>query len=228
MRSFFRLLARFQIPILVLMVVFSSGSAWHGFASGSENSRKLGSFVRSVMGQVGVTVGYDPAYVKIAYPGGDVPIETGVCTDVVIRGMRAAGTDLQQEVHMDMKRNFSLYPKNWGLSRPDTNIDHRRVPNLMCFFRRRGYERPVSAEPGSYLPGDVVTWRLPNGMNHIGVVVETEIPDTGRRLVVHNIGLGARLEDILFTFPITGHYRPFPISTAEPSSKSGKGVDPTK
>jgi len=152
-------------------------------------------------------VAYDPAYTRIAYPGGDVPADRGVCTDVVIRAYRAAGIDLQKEVHEDMRRAFGSYPKVWGLSRPDTNIDHRRVPNLMTFFKRRGAARPVTRDAEAYLPGDLVTWNLTSGVPHIGVVVDRKSEDGRRNLVVHNIGAGPQLEDVLFSWTVTGHYR---------------------
>ena len=157
--------------------------------------------------QVGVTVGYDPAYRRIAYPNGDVPRTTGVCTDVIIRAYRHAGTDLQVLVHQDMKANFSKYPKNWGLRKPDTNIDHRRVPNLATFFTRRGGKLPVTRRGADYKPGDIVTWRLASGVPHIGLVSDVRARGTDRYLVVHNIGGGAQLEDVLFAYTLTGHYR---------------------
>ncbi len=155
------------------------------------------------------TVRYDPAYVSIPYPGGDVPADTGVCTDVVVRSYRKLGIDLQQLVHEDMKANFSAYPKMWGLSRPDTNIDHRRVPNLETFFKRRGASLPVSKDEADYRPGDLVTWDL-NGRNlwHIGIVVE---PPKGRQTeqawFVHNIGGGPELDYGVLQWKVVGHYR---------------------
>lgn len=157
--------------------------------------------------QVGVTRSYDPAYRKLAYPGGDVPMEVGVCTDVVIRAYRHTGVDLQVLVHEDMKRNFSAYPKNWGLRRPDRNIDHRRVPNLATFFRRKGGALPVTRKGADYKPGEIVTWRLSSGVPHIGLVSDVRVPGTDRYKVVHNIGAGAQLEDVLFAYQVTGHYR---------------------
>lgn len=157
--------------------------------------------------QVGVTVSYDPAYVSLAYPGGDVPKEKGVCTDVIVRALRAGlSQDLQQLVHEDMKANFSAYPKNWGLTRPDRNIDHRRVPNLRTFFKRRGFERAVTKEPADFQPGDLVTCTVPPNLPHIMIVSDKKSKD-GVPLVIHNIGSGAKEEDVLFTFPLTGHYR---------------------
>ncbi len=157
--------------------------------------------------QVGVTRSYDPAYRSIPYPGGDVPIHTGVCTDVVIRAFRHAGLDLQVLVHQDMKRNFAKYPRNWGLRRPDTNIDHRRVPNLATFFTRRGGKIPVTARATDYQPGDIVIWRLSSGVPHIGVVSDVRSRTSKRPLIVHNIGSGAQIEDVLFDYELTGHFR---------------------
>jgi Uncharacterized protein conserved in bacteria len=152
---------------------------------------------------------YDPAYVKIDYPGGDVPQERGVCTDVVIRAFRKGGTDLQKEVHEDMKQAFGLYPKKWGLTKPDTNIDHRRVPNLRTYFNRLGKEVAATTRAEDYLPGDVVSWDLGGGLDHIGIVTNLWSPETKNYLIVHNIGGGARIENVLFSWHITGHYRYF-------------------
>jgi len=158
--------------------------------------------------RTGHQVRYDPTYFKIAYPGGDVPAEVGVCTDEVIRSYRAVGIDLQKLVHEDMAANFSLYPRTWGLRRPDTNIDHRRVPNLMVFFARQGASLPVTQDARDYKPGDVVTWDLGGGLTHIGVVVGVpSAADASRLQIVHNIGAGPKMEDVLFSWKITGHYR---------------------
>jgi uncharacterized protein YijF (DUF1287 family) len=158
--------------------------------------------------RTGHEVRYDPTYFVIDYPGGDVPAEVGVCTDEVIRSYRAVGVDLQQLVHEDMKSNFALYPGKWGLKKPDTNIDHRRVPNLMVFFERQGAARPVTEEARDYQPGDVVTWDLPGGLTHIGLVVAVPSDaDANRLQIVHNIGSGPKMEDVLFAWKITGHYR---------------------
>ncbi|NDV69646.1 DUF1287 domain-containing protein [Dysgonomonas sp. 25] len=153
-------------------------------------------------------VTYDPAYVKIPYPNGDVPADRGVCTDVVIRAYRKLGIDLQKEVHEDMVANFSLYPnqKRWGLKTTDTNIDHRRVPNLQVFFTRKGTVKPITDNPDDYQPGDLVTWDLPGNLTHIGIVVNIKSEDGLRPGIVHNIGSGQVLQDCLFAFPITGHY----------------------
>lgn len=159
-------------------------------------------------------VRYEPAYVKLSYPGGDVDPATGVCTDEIIRACRALGLDLQKLVHEDMKANFSKYPKNWGLSRPDRNIDHRRVPNLQTYFKRQGASLPVTQDPADYRPGDIVTCTVPPHLPHIMMVVPD--PDGGARpWVVHNIGRGPQLEDDLFTYPLTGHYRWSPKSNVK-------------
>ena len=159
--------------------------------------------------QIGETIFYDGSYRKMKYPGGDVPLDRGVCTDVLIRAFRAAGVDLQVLVHEDMSRAFGAYPQAWGLSRPDANIDHRRVPNLKVFFKRQGKSLPISALPEAYLACDIVTWRLPSGVPHIGLVSSATNPSGSRRLVIHNIGRGVQEEDTLFLYPITGHYRFF-------------------
>jgi uncharacterized protein len=156
-------------------------------------------------------VRYDPSYVQIPYPGGDVPEQTGVCTDEIIRVYRELRVDLQKEVHEDMVQNFSAYPHNWKWfsSRPDSNIDHRRVPNLMVFFGRKGQSLPLSSQVGDYFPGDLVTWDLGGNVPHIGIVVDRRSPQTGRFMLVHNIGQGPKMEDVLFNWNITGHYRYF-------------------
>jgi uncharacterized protein YijF (DUF1287 family) len=165
------------------------------------------SIAAAARGQVGKTLIYDPAYVRLAYPMGDVPIEAGVCTDVVIRALRdALKMDLQQLVHRDMSAAFSEYPKNWGLKKPDPNIDHRRVPNLRTYFSRMGYSLAVTKKPEDYLPGDIVTCTLPGNIPHVMIVSDTKTAG-GVPLVIHNIGGGAREEDRLFDFPITGRYR---------------------
>ena len=153
------------------------------------------------------TVTYDGSYRSISYPGGDVPGNVGVCTDLVIRALRAVDVDLQKLVHEDMAESFSVYPQQWGLDGPDRNIDHRRVPNLERFFERKGSSLIVSDDPTTYRPGDLVTWRLGGTVPHIGVVSDRIVPDTQRPYIIHNIGQGPREEDVLFSYPIHGHYR---------------------
>jgi uncharacterized protein YijF (DUF1287 family) len=167
----------------------------------------LSRLLQSAYAQVGKTVRYDPAYERMAFPGGDVPLERGVCTDVIVRAYRGIGVDLQLLLNQDMRAAFGAYPKLWGLSRPDSNIDHRRVQNLAVFFKRHGKELPVSKEARDYKPGDIVTWRLADGRPHIGLVSDRQ--SGGTPLIVHNIGAGAEVEDTLFAFAltITGHYR---------------------
>lgn len=157
-------------------------------------------------------VRYDGRYVQIGYPGGDVPARMGVCTDVLIRSYRAIGIDLQVLVHEDMRDNFDAYPALWGLTSTDRNIDHRRVPNLQAFFSRHGESLLISEDADNYHPGDIVTWMLPGNLPHIGIVVNKRSPNSGYHLIVHNIGSGPKAEDILFKYPITGHYRYFGVS----------------
>jgi uncharacterized protein YijF (DUF1287 family) len=152
-------------------------------------------------------VSYDPSYFKISYPSGDVPADKGVCTDVIIRAYRKLDIDLQKLVHEDMVANFEKYPKNWGLKKTDKNIDHRRVPNLMTFFKRAGKAVSVTRDAKDYLPGDIVTWDLGGGVTHIGIVVNKRSTDGQRYLIVHNIGSGQEISDCLFSFTVTGHYR---------------------
>ncbi len=149
---------------------------------------------------------YDPSYFSIDYPNGDVPSGRGVCTDVIIRAYRQLGLDLQKEVHEDMKTNFDHYPKIWGLAKPDPNIDHRRVPNLMKYFERYGIVKPITDNPKDYVPGDIVCWNLGGAITHIGIVVNKKSDDKKRFLVVHNVGNGQVLEDCLFNYKIIGHY----------------------
>lgn len=150
---------------------------------------------------------YNGAYFSIPYPNGDVPQPYGVCTDVVIRTYRKLGVDLQKEVHEDMKAHFNDYPQLWGLRSTDTNIDHRRVPNLRTYFTRKGASIAVTKNESNYKPGDIVSWVLNSGLTHIGIVSNQKVPATNRYYIVHNIGAGQVLEDCLFSFKITGHYR---------------------
>ena len=151
-------------------------------------------------------VTYDPSYFRIDYPNGDIPADKGVCTDVVIRAYRKLGIDLQKQVHEDMKANFNDYPKTWGLTKPDKNIDHRRVPNLMVFFSRHGTVKDISQDPQNFKPGDVVCWNLSGGITHIGIVSNLRSHDSRRSLIIHNIGAGQVAEDVLFDYRIIGHY----------------------
>ncbi|BBP82495.1 DUF1287 domain-containing protein [Pseudomonas sp. Pc102] len=173
---------------------------------GAEAAVDAGRLVDSARAQIGVTLSYDAVYRRIAYPGGDVPLATGVCTDVVIRALREQGLDLQKVVHEDMRSHFSAYPRNWGLKRPDPNIDHRRVPNLMTWFKRQGMALTPSDQAASYRPGDIVTWDLGRGLQHIGILSDRTGVD-GAPLALHNIGRGTQEEDILFRYRIIGHYR---------------------
>lgn len=165
--------------------------------------------IAAAIAQTRDNVIYKGTYFKIPYPMGDIPAKYGVCTDVIIRAYRKLGIDLQQLVHEDMRSNFSLYPakKNWGQTKTDTNIDHRRVPNLQTFFTRQGKKLVVSAKPQDYRAGDLVTWMLPGNLPHIGIVTSQFSADGLRPLIVHNIGAGPQLEDMLFNYTISGHYR---------------------
>src|SRR5580765_56299 len=168
----------------------------------------LKTIIDGAVDQIGKTTSYDPSYQKLDYPNGDVPIETGVCSDVIIRAFRKGNIDLQKDVHEDMQSNFSAYPTRWGLKSPDANIDHRRVPNLMTYFSRHGKSLSTT-DIDTFLPGDVVTWDLGVGTDHVGMLVNVWYKPTQHYLIVHNIGSGTRLEDVLFSWKITGHYRYF-------------------
>lgn len=170
---------------------------------------QLKQMLDGAIAQVGVTTGYDPSYVALDYPQGDVAETTGVCSDVVIRAFRKARIDLQKEVHEDMKAARSSYPNKWGSNGTDRNIDHRRVLNLMTYFSRQGKSVPISSKAGDYQPGDIVAWELTGGIDHIGIVTNMLSGSEDRYLIVHNIGAGARIEDVLFTWRIKGHYRFF-------------------
>jgi uncharacterized protein YijF (DUF1287 family) len=177
--------------------------AWAGFAFSPAGATDVTSgtlIARAAARQVGITVNYDPTYRVLTYPNGDVPRETGVCADVVVRALRDAfGVDLQQLVHEDMARNFSRYPKEWGLSRPDKNIDHRRVPNLHCWFKRQGMVLPLSRNSADFLPGDIVGWQC-GGLWHIGIVSDQPTPGGALPLIIHNIGNGAHYDALLYDF----------------------------
>lgn len=178
----------------------------------SEGSDPAASFANNVVSaartQLGVTTIYDPSYVSLDFPGGDVPADRGVCTDVLIRALRdGAAIDLQLAVNRDMKSDFAAYPRNWGLSRTDANIDHRRVPNLETLLRRLGAEVAPSTDPADFLPGDIVTMMLPGNLPHVLIVSDKRAGDGTHYLVIHNIGRGAQEEDALFAYPHTGHFR---------------------
>lgn len=187
---------------LVSLMAMTVSAVAHS-QSGDFASRLVGAAMERLSHQVT----YDGSYRSLEYPGGDVPDDIGVCTDLVVRSYRAVGIDLQQVVHEEMNANFAVYPQIWGHDRPDTNIDHRRVPNLQVFFERQGEVLAASRDAADYAPGDLVTWMLPGNLPHIGIVVARRSADGRRPLVVHNIGSGPKLDDMLFDFPITGHYR---------------------
>lgn len=189
--------------LLCLLSVLASFVMVDPAGAGSEPSR----LAKAAQDQVGVTVTFDPSYTRLEFPGGDLPRDRGVCTDVVIRALRDGwGIDLQLAVNRDMSADFAAYPPLWGLAAPDRNIDHRRVPNLQRLFSRIGAEVPLSDGPTPYLPGDIVTWTLPGSLAHMGIVSDRLGPD-GIPFILHNIGAGAQEEDILFAYPMTGHYR---------------------
>ena len=188
------------IPLLLLLVVGASL-----VAEAQQTVSRIGRVLEGAYQQIGKTTIYDGTYRRLSFPGGDVPLERGVCTDVIVRAYRHAGLDLQVLLNQDMTRSFRAYPQLWGLSRPDSNIDHRRVPNLATFFKRHGTTLPISTRASDYQAGDIVTWLLASGVPHIGFVSDRQ--EAGRPLVIHNIGAGAKAEDVLFSFPITGHYR---------------------
>lgn len=191
--------------LLIIALVF----ALTPFESLAASGDKL---VKAALERTTFNITYDGSYHRIAYPNGDVPENIGVCTDVVIRSYRKIGIDLQKLVHEDMKHSFAQYPSKriWGLKRPDSNIDHRRVPNLKIFFSRYGQTLKITNDPKSYKAGDIVTWMLPGNLPHIGIVTDQYNKTTHHPMVVHNIGLGPELEDMLFKYPITGHYRYLP------------------
>ncbi len=185
--------------LIALFLTFLTGSIQTSFAQKTLSEAALELTKQHVT--------YDPSYFSIDYPNGDVPSDKGVCTDVIIRAYRKIGIDLQKKVHEDMKANFSAYPKIWGLKTTDKNIDHRRVPNLMTYFKRKGAQKPITKNAVDYLPGDVVCWRLSGGATHIGIVVNRKSANGKQNMIVHNIGAGQVLEDCLFDFKIIGHYR---------------------
>jgi uncharacterized protein len=189
-------------PMVILAVMMIAATSYAGSA--------IEDLISAAKERTQHEVMYDGRYFRIGYPHGDIPANKGVCTDVVIRAYRRIGIDLQVEVHRDMTAQFHAYPNRWGLSKPDPNIDHRRVPNLQVFFQRKGNVLPVSDQADDYHPGDVVTWMLPGNLPHIGLVVDQKSSDGKRWMIVHNIGRGPQMADGLFDFPITGHYRYLP------------------
>ena len=193
--------------MLISRRVFVCGLAATPFATRAQPASRAQQLIAAARRQVGVTVTYDPAYSRLGFPGGDVPRGKGVCTDVLIRAYRDAfGVDLQALVNADMRRAFGAYPKRWGLARPDSNIDHRRVPNLQTFLSRKGVARPVSGNAVDWAPGDIFTSMIGGRLPHTGIVSDRRRAG-GRPLVIHNIGRGAQEEDALFAYPLTGHYR---------------------
>ena len=196
------------VGIYTLLLLYSQLSLSDSF----EHVSFKHDIVQAALERTQHNVRYDGRYLSIPYPNGDVPASIGVCTDVVIRTYRAIGTDLQQLVHEDMLANFSQYPSKriWGMSSTDKNIDHRRVPNLQVFLTRHGNVLPVSEDAKDYGPGDIVTWMLPGNLPHIGIVTDKISAATGNPLIVHNIGSGPSLDDMLFSYKISGHYRYVP------------------
>ena len=191
------------VPILFLFVNLLSASAT------PRQTDSTAVLIAAAQEQIVLTDKYDPSYVMLDFPNGDVPIDRGVCTDVIIRAFRRLAIDLQLLVHTDMKQNFNHYPAKWGLKRPDRNIDHRRVPNFQTWFERQGKKIPVTGRGSDYLPGDIVVWKLPGNLDHIGMVADCKVEGTDRYAVIHNIGNGVEIEDILFVYEVTGHYRCF-------------------
>ena len=210
------MLRRLILYVCLIGVTLAASAGAQRPAPADDHARRL---VAAAIAQTRTAVTYDGSYRRIPYPGGDVPSNIGVCTDVVVRAYRQIGVDLQVKVHEDMRRAFGSYPALWGMRGPDPNIDHRRVPNLQTFFKRAGGELPRSAAPDAYRPGDVVSWMLPGNLPHIGIVIDRS-SGAGVPLVVHNIGRGPEIEDILFRYTITGHYR----YSGLPGERSQDGV----
>ena len=205
-----------KLPLILLVILFSFGckkaeninlKAENISVATIENpstfEEKLSNAAISIIDE---NVVYTPDYVSLKYPNGDVPTKTGVCSDVVIRAYRKLGIDLQKEVHEDMKANFSKYPTKWGLKKTDTNIDHRRVPNLEVFFERKGKKLEVSNNPNDYKTGEIVTWMINGKLPHIGIITHKKSID-GNPIIVHNVGGGQVLEDCLFSWEIVGHFK---------------------
>ncbi len=197
---------------LVALALLLSAASQESSSASAAHQKFLQRLVDAAIERTHHQVHYVSEYVKIPYPGGDVPSDTGVCTDEIIRSYRAVGIDLQKEVHEDMLKNLASYPHTYRghiVRHTDSNIDHRRVPNLMVFFQRHGESLPITNDAQDYKPGDLVTWDLSSNVPHIGIVVDQKSAWTGRYLIVHNIGQGPKMEDVLFEWKITGHYRYF-------------------
>ena len=194
----------FRLLLITALLTLGASPATAEWKAVSRLQQRL---AEAAIDQTRERVVYDGSYRVIAYPGGDVPRDRGVCSDVIIRAYRELGIDLQVLVHEDMAAHFSLYPHDWGLAQPDSNIDHRRVPNLQTFFVRNGEKLRVTPNPLDYEPGDLVTWVVDRSLPHIGIVSAELNSDGARPLMIHNIGDGPQLEDMLFAYPITGHYR---------------------
>jgi uncharacterized protein YijF (DUF1287 family) len=216
MRTFAKSARWLSLFISPVLFVSLAASAWPvttqtALVVSSSYQEFLNKLAAAAIERTHHSVRYVSSYVRIPYPGGDVPADTGVCTDEIIRSYRALGIDLQKQVHEDMEQNFDAYPnkRRWMLAHTDSNIDHRRVPNLMVFFSRKGEVLPVTRRGDDYAPGEIVTWDLGGGVPHIGIVVDRKSPQTGRYMVVHNIGQGPKMQDVLFNWKITGHYRYF-------------------
>jgi uncharacterized protein YijF (DUF1287 family) len=203
------------ISIVLILVCFFSCNQKENNSLALENNNKTSiktfeeKLSEAAISIIDPSIKYDPAYFSIAYPNGDIPSNKGVCTDVVIRSYRKLNIDLQKEVHEDMKANFNRYPnlKKWGMTKTDTNIDHRRVPNLEVFFERKGTKLPVSENGSDYKTGEIVTWMINNKLPHIGIVTSKKSADGERNLIVHNVGGGQVLEDCLFEYKIVGHFK---------------------
>jgi uncharacterized protein len=204
-----RWFARHAALLAILAMSAAASTAQVKPAETAARQEFLKKLVAAAVERAQHAVRYDPAYVRIPYPGGDVPADTGVCTDEIIRAYRAVGVDLQKEVHEDMEQNFASYPRKWRWlsGHPDANIDHRRVPNLMVFFGRKGEPLAIGQRSEDYAPGELITWDLGGGVPHIGIVAGQKSATSGRYMILHNIGRGPKIEDVLFNWKITGHYR---------------------
>ena len=205
--SFFGAKDRNRLLNILRLVFFTLSHYWLLASASPQNM--VNKLISAAKQRTHNSIRYDGHYVRIPYPNGDVPANIGVCTDVIIRSFRAIGIDLQQKVHEDMLSHFAAYPSKriWGLTKPDPNIDHRRVPNLQVFFSRNGQSLAITHDPQDYQPGDLVTWMLPGQLPHIGIIVDRMAQNSHRPMVAHNIGAGPKIDDMLFDYTITGHYR---------------------